>query len=303
MSDIDSFASLLAEDLSTSTRAFLSVYREGIYESPDQVAALTRFKVKTITINKYSSTYQHEYLTVSVLDDVTRNSYIFVIERNASAPTLQLKSSTNTATLSTPASLDSDSESYPLLRVNNTLLSPASPSSHSSSEELAPLTAPRPLLSRPPSTRSLLEKVSMASVRVAHSSLASLESAAEDRVLGSGTFMSIAHVRGVGRDIGEIVPIDLSLYELGILADVVHNEAPNYSICGNQCYWFVATICGVVRFLYSTGAPANYLANLGGRWRNLLIIAPEDLDEIKKVAVTFSHRQQAVFSKVGFYYI
>ena len=75
---------------------------------------------------------------------------------------------------------------------------------------------------------------------------------AEDRILGRGMFGNENPNTGweIGCVIHQIKLINLSLFELGILADVIYNEALSYSLLQNQCYWFVNTICNIVHLLY-----------------------------------------------------
>ena len=109
--------------------------------------------------------------------------------------------------------------------------------------------------------------------------MSSLDCMAKDRILGRNMFVK-ADTDGTGvsglREIGLVTgqslpidlslfelgiliflidvihseaPIDLSLFELGILIDIIHNEASTYSLLQCQCYWFVATICYIVYLL------------------------------------------------------
>jgi hypothetical protein len=82
----------------------------------------------------------------------------------------------------------------------------------------------------------------------------------------------------IGQVMRQIQPEGLSFYELGILVDVVHKEAPDYHVLDHQCYWFVTTICIIIVLLYGdklnpekpkVKSPNNYLPNLGGRWKNM----------------------------------
>lgn len=155
----------------------------------------------------------------------------------------------------------------------------------------------------------------MASTRALHSVSGSLKSVAEDRILGRGNFVTDGQgrdtrvaVREIGRIVSQIWPNELSFYELGLLVDVVHKESPDYHILKGQCYWFVTTICAVIVLLYgdklnppnpTAKSPKDYLPNLGGRWKNMLIVAPED-EFIRSVAVKFMKRQQEAFSDVRF---
>ena len=151
---------------------------------------------------------------------------------------------------------------------------------------------------------------SAASAGAGHFSSSSLRgNVAEDMVMGGGTFVNgVARNRGMGIVVRQIAPVDLCLFELGILADVVHNFAPNYSLFENQCYWFVSTICEVIVLLYDDHlttapgpgpGPVNYLPNLAGRWRGLLVLALKN-DMIAQVAIKFTERQEEEFSKVFF---
>ena len=70
-----------------------------------------------------------------------------------------------------------------------------------------------------------------------HSSSMSFDSVAEDRILGRGMFVKDSNVgihREIGLIVGQVVPVGLSLFELGIIVDVIHNEEPDYSIFKNQ---------------------------------------------------------------------
>jgi len=140
------------------------------------------------------------------------------------------------------------------------------------------------------------------------SSTTSLDGVAEDRILGRGMLSNKAILRDLGQVVRQIRPIKLSLFELGILVDVVHNEDPEYSLLKSQCYWFLHIIFEVVVSLYGDSlntvphsmTPVVYLPNMAGRWRNLLIIAPKD-EFINEVASKFFHRKEEEFSRVKFH--
>lgn len=286
----DSFSSLLDPTLSTNTTAFLSVYRDGIAQSTDPKSALTRFKVIGLSINKSNDLYQHEYISVNVWDDTTQQRHLFFIERQGgNAPPIPVEpessfhSSTSTILFH---SSTSTAEFHPLVDINDTstLEKPSAPSAPGYS------------------FRDFFSKVSVGGV---HSSLSSHKgSFAEDRITGKGTFVNgEALARRMGRVELQLEPVDLYLYELGILADVVHNYAPNYSIVDKQCYWFVKTIFDVVSILYPKAheaKPVDFLPNLAGRWRNLPILLPQN-GVIEQVAVKFTQRQDEEFRKVKFF--
>jgi len=300
----DSFASLLIPDLCTNTDAFLTVYRAGITLSSEPIAALTRFSVYTLTANKSKMLSEHEVISVSVKDEETNQSYNFFIERNSSKS--EVRASTHSPLFLDSSSLSTTSTSAPQVvkarQSSEFPLLPLNPSSESVSSLLPP---PRTLRSR--SQYSLREKFTLASTEFIQSSTTSLDGVAEDRILGRGMLSNKAILRDVGQVVRQSLPIMLSLFELGILVDVVHNEDPDYSLLKSQCYWFLYLIFEVIILLYgdnlNTAAsnrvtPVEYLPNLAGRWKNQLIIAPKD-EILRKVATKFLERREEEFSRVN----
>ena len=91
----------------------------------------------------------------------------------------------------------------------------------------------------------------------------------------------------------QIKPLGLSFFEFAILADLIHNEEPDYSSLGTQCYWFASTICNIVEKVYTcskiiTGpVPSSssvgpissywndYLPPLSGRAMGVLVSRPD----------------------------
>ena len=310
----ESFSSLLVEDLCTNTDAFLTVYRDGISRSPDPVAAMTRFQVQNITGNKGSEFTEHELLSVKVLDRKTHCVYNFYIERSASpkdshssdytsdspiSPKLASSVSASTSSISATDNNKTSAPSpefHPLLTLDNpsgSLLPSPSPSASQSS-----------LVSS--SQYPLRERLTLALTQVMHSSSTSLDCRAEDRILGRGMFVRNSKIfRDIGHVVRQISPIeDLSLFELGILVDVIHNEAPVYSLLNNQCYWFVNAICDLVVIMYGDKdrlsgikGPSDYLPNLAGRWKSMRIVAPHK-ESLKRMVIKFTERQDREFSEV-----
>jgi hypothetical protein len=209
------------------------------------------------------------------------------------------------------------SEVYTLLPLNETPTSaPSTPSS--STYDLSSMPT-FPSQSNTPK-RSLHERFTLTAIQALHSSSPkSLSCAAEDRILGRGKFVTNGQmVEGVWeagkaiREIGQVVdqlhPQDLSLLELGMIVHEIHLEAPNYHVLANQCYWFIRTICIIIILLYgdqlnlvkpSHKSPNQYLPNLSGRWKNMLIAAPDD-EAIRRIIIKFTRRQEQFFSEVSF---
>jgi hypothetical protein len=284
---MDSFAPLLVPDFCTDTGAFLAVYRDGIARSSDPVSSLTRFRVQNITGNKTRTFSEHEHLSVAVEDLQTKQTYNFYIERSSSNRPSNSSPSSTPSPAPTPPQASTVSlasvgaEDYPLLPLN------------------PPSSLPQPTDATP--RHSFAQRVTLKSAGSLNYSSSSLDGVAADRILGSAMMDT-----RIGQIILQIKPIELSLFELGILVDVVHNEAPDYSVLQNQCYWFMSTIIEVIISKYGdtlreeAQAPGEYLPKTAGTWRGLQIAAPKE-GLLEKVGQRFSVRKEEEFKVVGFY--
>ena len=68
------------------------------------------------------------------------------------------------------------------------------------------------------------------------------DSRAEDQFVGGDMLNSIDYNLLFGTRVGDIQPKTLTLFHLALLAHVVHQEYPLYSLFSNQCYWYSSTI-------------------------------------------------------------
>jgi hypothetical protein len=314
----ETFSSLLSPKLSTNTDAFLDVYRQGIANTKpnERIHALTRFTVKSITGNKLTNTTsEHELLSVTVQDEVTSHEHIFYIERNSASDTTTLSAAstslpTSALTSASVAStkLSTIAQSSGLRRrqaaqaEGDVLHLSEFPTPSNSRELLLPL-PPQPL-SRRTSHHSITDVMTLTSARSLNSSFSS-GCVAEDRISGSGRFTGN---NGIGKIVRQVAPLGLSLFELGILVDVIHNDAPSYNLLRTQCYYLTLMIFEVTLRIYSNNldtqsgvAPDQYLPQLSGSWAGLLIVAPreEDLVRVEKI---FREQRDAEFSKASLFY-
>ena len=299
----DNFSSLLTADLCTNTDAFLTVYRDGVSQSSDPISALTRFSVEELTADKNKTFPQHKFISVRVKDQETEQSYNFFIERNSFKSELRASTTsplTKNLTSASPTSTSAietgapQSSKTPLLTLNT-------PSEFITS--YLPLTGPF----HSKSQYSLRDKYSIIPAQIMPSSITSFESVAEGRILGRGMFLKDG-MGGSHREIGfvrQIRPIGLSLFELGIIIDVIHNEEPDHCVFENQDCWFLNTILVVVELLFNdnlNGMPDNmalddYLPNLAGLGMNTLTIDPKN-GLLHKIANRYLERRNKEFSKV-----
>jgi hypothetical protein len=260
--------------------------------------------VETLIADKNKTFPQHKFISVCVKDRETEQSYNFFIERKSS------KSEVRASTTS-PLSKDLTSVSPTSTRAVET------GARQSSKMPLLALNTPsESITSFPPLTRlfhsksqySLRDKFSITSAQIIPSSITSFESVAEDRILGRGMFVKDGK-GGIHCEMGlvrQIRPVGLSLFKLGIIIDVIHNEEPDHSLFENQGYWFLNTILVVVEFLFndnlnetphSNVAPDDYLPNLSGRCMKTLIINLKD-DLLHKIVNRYLERRNKEFSKV-----
>jgi hypothetical protein len=126
---------------------------------------------------------------------------------------------------------------------------------------------------------------------------------AEDVIKGAA-----AHtISGGGLSVSQIKPKGLSLFELAILANVIHEEDPNYFVLSRQCYWFVAIMFRVVESIWGDQLneeragllPGQYLPK-GGSWKKLHIVPELKDEDILRVKTIFEKRRDIEFSAVSF---
>jgi hypothetical protein len=275
----------------------------------------SRFLVTIIGLNKAGMPVQHESFAVWVLDKVTLKRHEFIIERVPSDrsytsrfsmfsqfPASQnvldsiqkaihnMRSMTAQAAESLWTTVKTETETESLLPLTNC---PSSESSSSISQTNTP-------------QMSLIDKVTSSLVRavaVARSGSQSIspQSLARDTISGCPPETLILE-----DCIRKFEPVGLSLFDVVLLAHVVHEYAPIYGLFDNHCYMFASVMFDAIVQLYSlrasafnpalaststsdtsipaptreVGAPKN--ANIvvlpspdqAGRWSGLLILDP-----------------------------
>jgi len=285
---MDFFLQLInaANDLTMNTHIFFLQFLMYILHSPeDPNDSIRRFSIKTITLNKDDSPSMHEYLSLEILDSSDLKTYLFFLERMPSS-------------LLDPLSYFTDhADSY---RIRDAIVDGLADMPNDSTEDMPnDSTEDIPLLPRsisselpPPSPvapRSFTQMIDSATLASAHSinsssSILTRRFRATDQFLiGHGSKES----HGRGRIIRQLEPQGLSLFDLIILAKVVHDEDPIYSLLHRQCYWFSNVIFQVIKrnfpckviesegsdeIYWSVRIPPNqYLPDEAGRWRGLRI--------------------------------
>jgi hypothetical protein len=296
----DPFLQLFDSPIVMDTQFFLTSFREKMLlsnHSPD--AVIQRFKVKSLTLNKRtSSTTQHEYLSIEISDtqsqDTYARNYIIFLERTSSDLRFDRDSEDSDEYFSShPDSAEICASISRALKDTPSFQSTLPHLTRADHIPLLPLvaTSPGSLASPPPLQRSpslsqLLDAASFSSGQLAHGSKTILAKStairAQDQFLAGE---NARYTHGQGQTIRQLVPHDLSLFNLVVLANVVHEHHPVYSLLRRQCYWYANTIFEVISLSNACtilGAPTLefddvripprlYLPDLAGRWMGLRI--------------------------------
>lgn len=322
--DDDPFSTLL----STSVRSDIAFYVDSFYRSAlasDEplFSFQSRFIVSFVGIHKAETSAQHESLPIQVTDITSGKTYGFNLERTPSTlsymdrftafstfdESLEVLQSIKSAIIdmqSIPTEVskyffaaDLDSEAIPLLPLSNT-----------PSEALTNTPSPIPLTET--FQMSLMDQVTSTLARTvavarAGSRSISPQSLAVDSISGfpGGTLRTEKCIR-------KFTPVNLSLFDVALLAKVVHDYAPIYGIFDNQCYMFACVMFDAIVklsspdsstpvFSTSNGEVKNenivFVPNPGnpdqaGRWSGILIVDPRVKSAIVSVVVSRFHLER-----------
>lgn len=291
---LDLLDSTLSFDTSTFLRDIINVAL--LAENPYSV--LNRFKVQGVTHCKECPTgYQHEMLILELIDTSVigaRPPFYMCLERTASVnqplppPSYFTDHPDSTTVMESVVQALKETPGY----ISNSFLrSNTTPSSdYQLISEGEPIPSPR---------LPFFDAASVMVAKAIHTSLCSsvLVYKADDRFTGAKNLEIYAHA---ARNVRQIRPHSVSLFEFALLADTVHNHDPLYSTLKSQCYWYVRMVCDVLRMEYScvetlgvqdalvsdavTIPPNNhYLPNLAGRCVGILISTGKVEETVAKV--------------------
>lgn len=282
----DSFLQLVDSNHSVDTKLFLRCIMDMATVSPDPMKIKGRFLVTGITHCKNpDSRPQHELLILELTDTQRRGEkpLFMLLDRTASKarlPSTNFSEHPDSATIcdsiiqtlkEMPAAALSSDDSLP-------------PSAHSQAVDESTPPTPNSSTSQLP----FLDTVSLISAKSAHASThpSSKRYVAVDKFTG---LKKIEYFAEGMMNVRQLRPVGLTLFDLAVLADAVHNHDPLYSILKSQCYWFASLICDVVLKAYvcsTIGSKQglenqdrdevyipinNYLPDLAGRWMGILI--------------------------------
>lgn len=322
----DHLLQLIDTSLSFDTHSFLRdvCFVALLSSNPEKV--LNRFKVQSLTQCKErtrhgSTAPQHEFILVELTDTQPA-------EPEVTQPFLMFLERTASADRSSPSQFTAHPDSANVLKTIVQALKELSPATIQALREKVTSPLPHSLDSHPyyeatldePQLEPLpfLDGASLAAGKLLQISTKSIPSKghrqAEDRFIGG---QNIAHYFHASHNIRQLRPEAMSLFDLAVLADVVHDHDPLYSLFQHQCFWFASLVCEVVESVYvcrkvggATGRksisdicipPNDYLPDLAGRWAGILINKVEEAVS-SAVALNFRKCLQEKREEVSIFY-
>jgi len=204
---------------------------------------LSQIEVTSIIHNKMPNPPEHEFIIIETRDRLGKVKSL-ILERTVGLPGGSQSASPNT------------SPGEGILSLIRQLLMPSS-STPESMEEGNIWRSFKSLSSY--DQASLLAIHSAALVSDSLKGQANDKSPAIDQFLGENyVFSQNWH----GENVRHLKPLKtLSLFELGILADVVHNAYPEYNVLREQCYFFAGLIYSAIQHLFEVSSSSSSMLN------------------------------------------
>lgn len=151
------------------------------------------------------------------------------------------------------------------------------------------------------------DTVSLSATNVARSLSDSVckgsERAANDRLQGENAIFGRRYA--FGQNARWIKPKELSLFELVILAEVVHNFAPEYTTLKRNCFWFCNIIFDSISDIFRQDDLDSEDGERAGkfgicqRWKGFKV-TDTDAEELSKIAGNFRAEHRKALNEVKF---
>jgi hypothetical protein len=289
-------------------------------DAPENV--LDRLSVVWIWLNKdpLAETDEHEYLIIETEDSKDQTTRLFVLDRIISNIRLDCpERPKGTRPTAKKVSECADDGTYQLLSnlpgLSNVIPSPSSPLSLMEEGTLPSTSTLHPPLSFQPPKHSIGDTLSLSATKKSQAVLDSLDNGdkvegALDQVLGQKFVLQSRY--GLGRNARQIKPKDLKLFELMVLAQVVHDFAPSYSRLNRNCYWFSNIMVDAVMNIFgldSSISPgdasrnakfASYVSNISGRYKGWKVSESKG-EDLKMIMHNFKVAHRRAISEVKFF--
>ena len=331
---LDIFDTLLSPDMHSDIASFVDRhYQCALLSNEPSHSMQARFSVTFVGLNKAGMPAQHESIAIRVIDTMTDKKHEFIIERNPSDRSHASRFSSFCSFPQSEAVLDSLQAAVRNMRLLTTQAAEALFAATRTETEnipLLPLTHSQAPLqpsypTTPPTNPAQLSLIDMvtstlagavASARRGSQSI-SPQKLADDSISGCQPNPLIPE-----HCIRRFKPVALSLFDIVLLAQVVHDYAPIYGLFDNQCYMFASVIFDSIVKEYSlpasnwspnpppiprtpvpapspeVGGPSN--ANIvvlpspdqAGRWAGLLVIDPIVKATIVSLVISQFHTER-----------
>jgi hypothetical protein len=291
--DDDEFSPFLAADLHSKLRQYVQTYFNAAKHSGSPDEAFMRHIVDVVGVNKVRAGPLHESFTASVKDNDTTKLHAFVLERTASDRAVNPEASFAYCTQFPDSKTVVDTIQVAL------------------NDDMGSQSA-EPSESQPPSAShpSLFARAVHKAMAAARSSVQSFEVEADDTISGMKN-------QELGACVRQYEPVGLTLFHLVLIALIVHDVAPIYSLFESQCYWFANVIFDVIVSIYPSKThlrpppassprvilPADYLPNQSGQFFGITINDPRVLQAVVDVVKSrFEAAKEIYQQKVILYY-
>ena len=283
--------SIIDPILYQSTSHFRQFFIQAASDSASPESILDRITVVSIRLNKNLQSPEHEYLIVETKDSKDHNVRFFLIDR-IDRPGQQLaepNSDPGQPGLGSNATSSSDSPLY-----------------LSSMEGVPPPAIPPPIPFTPHQL-SFGDKITLSITKSSKSISNSLDnqmSVAFDRIQGEVAVKGPKY--GCGQIAQQIRPKDMKLFELAVLADVVHNFALQYSLLDKNCFWFCSLILNSVKLLWKfeefEQPGPDHQTEIFGRYKGIKI-THTDPKEVSDIVRLFKEELKVVVNQVNFFFL
>ena len=277
---------MLSPTSTITTENFLNLCKTAIIlDGTNDILAFRRFSVEKIGLYKCGDNSEHEFIVVDVKDEEEEFPKTRLVLQRMPTEDVSIRYPEAVEDTKFAAFLQHPRSEELLNTVKNKaslIPLPSIPSFltvNSETPPLLPLTNPEALFDPPRHT--IIDKASLAGFSKLHTSRIisePVDSPALDEWLGS-TQLDVLEFANASLQF-EFAPVKASLFELALLANVVHEEYPLYSLFDKQCYWFGNTIIRAMIALF--GFPLSFdspdhtlpdlqLPNTQGRWRGVKV--------------------------------
>jgi hypothetical protein len=330
MSDFNPWETITDRSLSQQIQLVLHLFNTAASASPSPVVVLDRLQVVSIWLNKSSGSLEHEFMVIKTKDSEDKKMRLFIIDRITRRPHRQ-PASENPVCAPEPPDQPKGDNSYQRLQsilqkacqeLSNSILSPSrSISPLSSMEEGFSSTSTStpahirilPPVTLPTSQLSIGDTLSLSAAKASQTVSDSLDKGGKveafDRVLGEEYIERPMY--GCGQNARQIKPMNLSFFELIVLAKVVHDFAQNYSIFERNCFWFSNMMMDAIIAIFGhedNDRENNFVpidihhSDISRRWKGMKVTHTKP-EELQTVIHDFKVRINTELSTVNFFFL